>query len=101
MQIRRTIYDHGVSDHEAGGDFGVRTTSAAQSDCAALEAIIFHEKYDLFSAVVVDGALRDERQRHGGLRARFFLALVTKEGDLDAHVGKNSRVELVKRDADF
>src|ERR1035438_4021632 len=100
VQIRRAVDNDGVSDHETGDNFGIRTSRAAHGYGAALQAILSYEEDDLITAVVVDGALRNQRNCRS-LCARLLLPFVAEESDLDAHVGKNPWVKLVERNADF
>ena len=87
---------------EASDDFGVGAARAAQRDGAALDAIVFHQENDFLAAVVAHGVSAEyELGRWSALPSAFFSGSCAEEGDLDAHVGQDARIELEERNAHF
>src|SRR5579864_8530150 len=96
-KIWRTFDDDGIARSDSGDYFSVGAASTAQSDGASLGFVIFDEEDDFLAVFFMYRALWND---DGGARGRgFFHGLVAEKGDLDAHVGKDARVELEEGDA--
>src|SRR5229473_5063266 len=99
-KVRRAFHDDGITYGDTCDHFGVRAAGTAQSNGAALGLIVLDEKDDLLAIVVTHSSLRNDNCG-GGCCGGFFLGLGAEEGHLDAHVGKDARVQLEKGDAHF
>src|SRR5712692_9694911 len=99
-KVRRAFHYDGITCGDTCDHFGVRAVGTAQSNGAALGLIVLDEKDDLLAIIVTHSALRNDNCG-GGCCGGFFLGLGATEGHLDAHVGKDARVQLEKGDAHF
>src|SRR5260370_15924572 len=92
-KVGGALHDDGITCGDSGDHFGVRAAGTAQSNGAALGLIVLDEKDDLLAIFVTHSALRNDNCG-GGCCGGFFLGLGAEEGQLDAPVGKDSRVLL-------
>src|SRR6185436_5209718 len=71
---------------------------AGNGDGAPLHFSVLNNPGDVAPVHLVDDVFRDTQIASQGLTLPFGPAL---KGDFHSHIGKNSRIEIIKADADF
>src|SRR3977135_1256860 len=101
-QIFRNLRHQRVSLGHACQDFDVLSPLGSERHRPELHFAVVYQEHACFSVLLMYGRAWDQRLRRGGPASWGGAGLLlAQKHNLDAHVRQDSRVELVKRDANF